>query len=456
MQLVKRFTQDLTQDVKVRQCGTLVFNADNEANVIEVELLDNGQAATIIGSVSCAVICSDGSTVPVTNGTYDGNVVTVTLTGDCGVIPGPIGVGIQIVDNGVKATIFKAIYNVELYETTNVVDPNSRITLSVGDLIAAIDDAVNLLAISSVHITKSGTDSVAITDAANGVGMDVSATIQPEQEAGTPALDNVLPFAMRDSVAFSVTGENDSTSVTVNLPSEITGGVLRVDPEGTAHLSKTWNYYEFDGTETWSLLNGSSGNPKLLRCQYDKDNNRFPRVTTVANTRCSALPYGAALTSNDATGLNVYNGTGNDYAYVHVRLADMTGVTTDSWKATLAELYAAGTPFAINYRLYTPGSSEWEADAVTPFGGQNTISTTPTATSMTVTYTADMQKYADRIAANIAPSEQRTAQSAHAVGALFLIDNVLYQATSAIAQGDTLTVGVNIQQTTIAAVIAAL
>lgn len=142
VQLVKRYVQDLTQDVKIRQCGTLVFNTDNEANVIEVELLDNGEAATVSGSVSCAVVCSDGSTVPITNGTISGNIVTVTLTADCGVIVGPIGVGIQIVDDGAKTTIFKAIYNVEIFETDNVIDPGGRITLSVSDLIDEIDTAV--------------------------------------------------------------------------------------------------------------------------------------------------------------------------------------------------------------------------------------------------------------------------------------------------------------------------
>lgn len=141
-QLVKHFVQDLQNDVKIRQLGTLVFNTDNLANVIEVELLDGGEAATVSGTVSCSVICSDGSTVPVTNGTISGNTVTVSLTADCGVIPGPIGVGIQITDGTVKTTVFKAIYNVELFETGTVVDPGSRITLSVSDLIDDIETAV--------------------------------------------------------------------------------------------------------------------------------------------------------------------------------------------------------------------------------------------------------------------------------------------------------------------------
>lgn len=42
-QFEKRFVQDLKQDVNVRQCGTIVFNADNLSNVVTVELYDVGE-----------------------------------------------------------------------------------------------------------------------------------------------------------------------------------------------------------------------------------------------------------------------------------------------------------------------------------------------------------------------------------------------------------------------------
>jgi lysophospholipase L1-like esterase len=140
-QFVKNYVQDLTQDIQIRHCGTLIFNADTDSNVINVSLYNGQEEAPQTGSVVCCVICSDGSTVPVTGGTISGNTVSVTLGAD-GLIPGQAGVGIQVVTGGVKTTVFKAIYNVELFETDNVVDPSSRITISVGELVSDIETAV--------------------------------------------------------------------------------------------------------------------------------------------------------------------------------------------------------------------------------------------------------------------------------------------------------------------------
>ena len=141
-QFPKTFIQNLKEDVKIRQLGTIVFNADNLSNVINVELYDGDTPATLSGTVVGAVICPDGSTVPIDNGSISGNVVTMTLTAACFAIIGQIGVGIQIVSGDVKTTIFKGIYNVDRFETDNVIDPDSRITMSVSDLIDDIATAV--------------------------------------------------------------------------------------------------------------------------------------------------------------------------------------------------------------------------------------------------------------------------------------------------------------------------
>ena len=140
-QFVKHFVQDLTQDIKIRQCGTIVFNGDNLSNVITVDLFNGTEPYSGGGSVSCSVICPDGATVPITNGSISGNTVTVTLTGDCFAIPGQIGVGVQVVSDDIRTTVLKAIYNVELLETDTIVDPGSRITASVGQLVSDIEAA---------------------------------------------------------------------------------------------------------------------------------------------------------------------------------------------------------------------------------------------------------------------------------------------------------------------------
>jgi hypothetical protein len=140
-QFIKNYVQDLTQDIQIRHCGTLIFNTDSDSNVINVALYNGQEEAPQTGSVVCCVICSDGSTVPVTGGTISGNTVSVTLGAD-GLIPGQVGIGIQVISGDVKTTVFKAVYSVELFETDTVVDPSSRITISVGELVSDIEAAV--------------------------------------------------------------------------------------------------------------------------------------------------------------------------------------------------------------------------------------------------------------------------------------------------------------------------
>lgn len=140
-QFEKRFVQDLTQDIKIRQCGTIVFNADNESNIISVDLYNGSEEYSGGGTVTGACICPDGSTVPLT-GSISGKTASVVLSGDCFAFPGQIGIGVQVTSGTVKTTVLKAIYNVELFETDTVIDPGSRITMSVADLIQEINDAL--------------------------------------------------------------------------------------------------------------------------------------------------------------------------------------------------------------------------------------------------------------------------------------------------------------------------
>ena len=140
-QFIKHFVQDLQQDIGIRQCGTIVFNKDNLSDVITVEIYNGGEAYSDGGTVVGAVVCPDGKTVSLT-GSLSGNVATVTLTGDCFAIPGQIGVGVQIITGSKKTTVLKAVYLVEVLETDSIIDPGSRMTVSVGDLVQDIENAV--------------------------------------------------------------------------------------------------------------------------------------------------------------------------------------------------------------------------------------------------------------------------------------------------------------------------
>lgn len=141
-QFPKSFVQDLDQDLVIRKCGTIVFNTDNLSNVITVELFHGAEPAQVSGSVLGAVVQPNGDTVPITNGAISGNAVSITLTADCFTQIGPIGIGIQVITGERKTTVFKAYYWVEQLTTDAVVDPGSRITLNVADLVQRIDAAL--------------------------------------------------------------------------------------------------------------------------------------------------------------------------------------------------------------------------------------------------------------------------------------------------------------------------
>ena len=140
-QFVDHYVQDLHKPLEIRQGGNIVFNADDESNVVSVDLYEGETEYSGGGTVAGAVICPDGATVALV-GSMDGNTASVTLTADCFAIPGQIGVGIQVISGATKTTVLKAIYNVELFDTDTVIDPGSRIATDVSALVQAIEDAI--------------------------------------------------------------------------------------------------------------------------------------------------------------------------------------------------------------------------------------------------------------------------------------------------------------------------
>lgn len=139
-QFQRHFVQELTKPLIVRQCGDLGFSGDNLSDVISVDLYTDGEPYSGGGTCAGACICPDGSTVALT-GSVSGKTASVTLKDDCFAIPGQIGIGIRVTSGTIKTTVLKCIYNVDLFATNNPVDPGSRITLDVGDLVNRIDAA---------------------------------------------------------------------------------------------------------------------------------------------------------------------------------------------------------------------------------------------------------------------------------------------------------------------------
>lgn len=134
------FTQERTQPVKVRYLDGNIFSMDNNGNLIGIEVLDNGEPASISGTVSASVVRADGATVAV-QGSLSGNKCSVILPQACYAIPGAISIVIKLTSGSNIATVGAVVGIVYQSSTDSVVDPGSIIP-SISALIAAIDAAV--------------------------------------------------------------------------------------------------------------------------------------------------------------------------------------------------------------------------------------------------------------------------------------------------------------------------
>lgn len=131
---------DLTQPVAATFLHGNLFSQDNAANTINVHVMDNGEPATIGGTVSANVIRADGATVAV-SGAIEGNKAYVILSQACYAVPGRIEIIIKLTQSTTITTIAAIVANVYRSTTDTVVDPGTIIP-SVQALIAEIEEAV--------------------------------------------------------------------------------------------------------------------------------------------------------------------------------------------------------------------------------------------------------------------------------------------------------------------------
>ena len=131
---------DLKKPVKVQYLHGNLFSQDNQANLIGVELYDNGTAVTASGTVTANIIREDGATVTAT-GSVSGNKASVVLPATAYAIPGAIAIVIKIALSGVITTIGAVVGTVYRSNTDTPVDPGT-IMPSIQTLISQIQTAV--------------------------------------------------------------------------------------------------------------------------------------------------------------------------------------------------------------------------------------------------------------------------------------------------------------------------
>ena len=134
------YKQDLKKPVQVQVVRGNVFSQDAEANILGVEVYDNGEEATLSGTVSANIIRPDGGTVAAT-GSFSGNKAQVALPSAAYAYPGQIVVALKITSSSVTTTLLALTATVYRTSTDTVVDPGTVVS-SIQDLISAIETAV--------------------------------------------------------------------------------------------------------------------------------------------------------------------------------------------------------------------------------------------------------------------------------------------------------------------------
>lgn len=134
------YNQDLTNPVKVQYLHGNVFSQDNGGNLIGVNVYQDGQPATLDGTVSASVIRADGATVAVSGG-LSGNKANVVLPQAAYAVPGVISVVLKLTSGATVTTLCAVVANVYQSSTDTVVDPGTIIP-DVAALIETINEAV--------------------------------------------------------------------------------------------------------------------------------------------------------------------------------------------------------------------------------------------------------------------------------------------------------------------------
>lgn len=228
-----------------------------------------------------------------------------------------------------------------------------------------------------------------------GYPLDVTVSWGPTQEgSGEPSPDNVRPIKGRDSVTVERCGENlaNINQITLlALPSTIYGG--EVDA-ATGEGQQVWKSVTLDGTECWYTW-GVNTNSATVTGFYTYDINDYS-VDGDDNDKliCSAMQHTAAdIWGGRDTGISFAAGDSRYLIYC-VTTDTLSDATDDkkaiaSFKTILADLYAAGTPVQIAYKLKEPVPfTAAGAQPIIALSGTNTLLTD--ADSVSVSGRADL------------------------------------------------------------------
>lgn len=143
---------DLKKPLNVEQLHGEFFSADVGANVVGVEVLDNGNAASLSGTVTGYIVRADGGTVT-QGGTLSSNKASIVLPAAAYNVEGPVDISIKLNTSGVITTLASVRGFVHRATTDTIVDPGTVITM-VGSVNGVPPDQTGNVTLTASNITS--------------------------------------------------------------------------------------------------------------------------------------------------------------------------------------------------------------------------------------------------------------------------------------------------------------
>lgn len=176
---------------------------------------------------------------------------------------------------------------------------------------------------------------------------------------------------------------------------------------------------------------------------------------TVANIKCALY---SSDTNNNVYGYNVDKAISVSNGGA-LRIRDTSFSDVNTFKQNLSGVYLVyplATPIEtdvnldLSYKTYEGGIEQ-----LLPENGSVPV-TSPMKTNVEFDFDENINALLDKMLNMIAPVETSPTSNAYSIGQYLIYDYVLYKVTSAIASGGTITVGTNVEATTIASVLESL
>ena len=227
---------DLKKPMRVVELSGNLFSADNGGNLIGVEVLDGGQAASLSGSVYGYVIRADGATVLI-EGTLTGNRASVVLPASAYLVIGPVSIVIKVGTTTVGACVAQ-VYRTS---TDTLVDP-ANVIPSISELLEAIDDCEQATSDANDAATLANTKAGLADDAATLANTKAGLADTAAGAANTAAsAANTAAGKINNMTVAATSSSTPSATISeVEGHKHILFGLVKGDPGKDFHIQKTF------------------------------------------------------------------------------------------------------------------------------------------------------------------------------------------------------------------------